>query len=242
MLLFLKSDDNCRAVIITGAGNKSFIAGADIKLMSQMSPDDAYKYSLLGHKLCNIISNFSKPVIAAVNGYALGGGCEISLSCHMRFSSPNAIFAQPEVSLGILAGWGGTQRLSKIIGYSNAFDLLLTGRKINADEAYRIGLVNKIFDTNLIRGIINLTSPIVENSSNDKEISFSEEAISSPETELTSDLKEFGVDTDEPDLFNVEDNQISASENLLGSTYEDTNEDNEEDDLEIPAFLRRQKN
>ena len=165
-LCLLSSDDKCKAVIITGAGNKSFIAGADIRLMSDMSPDEAHEYSESGHNLCNMIASFSKPVIAAVNGYALGGGCEIALSCHMRFSNSSAIFAQPEVSLGILAGWGGTQRLPRIIGYSNSFDLLLSGRKINSEEAYRIGLVNKIIDGDLINGIIEYTSSILTNSSN----------------------------------------------------------------------------
>ena len=140
----IQSDKKTKVVIITGAGDKAFIAGADIKLMSEMQPEDAYEYSRFGHKLCDKIFNFSKPIIAAVNGYALGGGCEIALACHMRFSLPNAVFAQPEVGLGILAGWGGTQRLPKVVGYGNAYDLLLTGRKISAEEAYTIGMSSLI--------------------------------------------------------------------------------------------------
>ena len=162
----IQSDKKTKAVIITGAGDKSFIAGADIKLMSNMKPDAAYEYSRFGHKLCDLIFNYSKPIIAAVNGYALGGGCEIALACHMRFSSNNAVFAQPEVGLGILAGWGGTQRLPKVIGYGNAYDLLLTGRKINAKEACKMGLVNRIFDNDLINNIVKTTVGILHNSPN----------------------------------------------------------------------------
>ena len=136
-------DDRCsKAVIVTGSGNKAFIAGADIKLMSEMTPDQAYEYSLSGHLLCDMISNFNKPIIAAINGYALGGGCEIALSCHMRYASSNAVFAQPEVSLGIIAGWGGTQRLTKL-GPTKAFEMLILGNRISA-EALEIGLINDV--------------------------------------------------------------------------------------------------
>ena len=156
----------CKAIILTGSGDKAFIAGADIKLMSKMDPDEAYEYSLSGHRLCNNISNFNKPVIAAVNGYALGGGCEIALSCHMRYASSNAFFAQPEVSLGIIAGWGGTQRLTKTIGPTKAFEMLTLGNRISAEKALGIGLVNDVFEEKLIDNIVKKIILLFNNSSN----------------------------------------------------------------------------
>jgi len=160
-------DDRCsKAVIVTGSGNKAFIAGADIKLMSEMTPDQAYEYSLSGHLLCDMISNFNKPIIAAINGYALGGGCEIALSCHMRYASSNAVFAQPEVSLGIIAGWGGTQRLTKTVGPTKAFEMLILGNRISAQEALEIGLINDVFEGELIENIVKKIIPLFNNSSN----------------------------------------------------------------------------
>ena len=165
-LNLLKDDSFCKAVIITGSGNKAFIAGADIKLMSKMNPDQAYEYSLSGHLLCDMISNFNKPIIAAINGYALGGGCEIALSCHMRYASSNAVFAQPEVSLGIIAGWGGTQRLTKTVGPTKAFEMLILGNRISAQEALEIGLINDVFEDELIENIVKKITPLFNNSSN----------------------------------------------------------------------------
>ena len=162
----LKDDGNNKAVIITGSGKKAFIAGADIKLMSEMNPNQAYEYSLSGHLLCDMISNFNKPVIAAINGYALGGGCEIALSCHMRYASSNAVFAQPEVSLGIIAGWGGTQRLTKTVGPTKAFEMLILGNRISAQEALEIGLINNVFEDELIENIVKKITLLFNNSSN----------------------------------------------------------------------------
>lgn len=162
----LKIDNNCRAIIITGAGNKSFIAGADIKLMSQMNPDEAFEYSKTGQDLCSSINSYPKPVIAGINGYALGGGCEIALSCHIRYASKNAILGQPEVGLGIIAGWGGTQRLPMIVGYSDAYNLLITGKKVDSKEALRLGIISDIIDGNLISGIVNQCIGILSNSPN----------------------------------------------------------------------------
>ena len=160
-------DDRCsKAVIVTGSGNKAFIAGADIKLMSEMTPDQAYEYSLLGHLLCDMISNFNKPIIAAINGYALGGGCEIALSCHIRYASSNAVFSQPEVSLGIIAGWGGTQRLTKTVGPTKAYEMLILGNRISAQEALEIGLINDVFEDELIENIVKKITPLFSNSSN----------------------------------------------------------------------------
>ena len=112
----IQSEKDIRVIIITGSGEKAFIAGADIKLMQKMNREEAFEFANLGQELANLIEKSAKPVIAAVNGYALGGGCEIALSCHLRIASDNAIFAQPEVKIGLLPAWGGTQRLPRIIG------------------------------------------------------------------------------------------------------------------------------
>ena len=164
---YFKDKNFIRSIVITGSGDKAFIAGADIKSMSEYSPKEAYYYSKKGQELVRCIMNYKKPIIAAVNGYALGGGCEIASACHIRYASKNALFGQPEVKLGIIAGWGGTQNLPKLVGFSNAIDLLVSGKIINAEEGYRIGLVNKIFDQdNLIDEIMNLTRIINQNSPN----------------------------------------------------------------------------
>ena len=139
------ADKNVGVIILTGAGEKAFIAGADIKLMHQLDTDGALDFGKLGQEITMTIENSPKPVIAAVNGFALGGGCEISLACHIRFASENAMFAQPEVKLGLIPGWGGTQRLPRIVGKGNAIELIIGGHMINSQEAHRIGLVNKIF-------------------------------------------------------------------------------------------------
>lgn len=136
--------DSSRVIIITGDGPKAFSAGADIEYMSSIGPTEAEKYALRGHEVLNRIEKLEKPVIAAVNGYALGGGCELALACDIRFASPNAQLGQPEVTLGICPGWGGTQRLLRIVGPSRAKDLIFSGRKITAEEAFSMGLINKI--------------------------------------------------------------------------------------------------
>jgi len=138
------SDKETGIIIITGAGDKAFIAGADIKAMQKMTAEEALLYGKAGQKLTMLIESSPKPVIAAVNGFALGGGCEIAMACHIRIASENATFGQPEVKLGLLPGWGGTQRLPKIIGVGRANELITTGKIINAEEALRIGLVNVV--------------------------------------------------------------------------------------------------
>ncbi len=138
------NDDKVGVIILTGEGNKAFIAGADIKNMKTMNRDQAYDFGLKGQNLTKTIETSPKPVIAAVNGFALGGGCEVSLACHIRVASENANFGQPEVLLGILPGWGGTQRLPRIVGYGIANEIITTGKMISASEAYRIGLVNHL--------------------------------------------------------------------------------------------------
>ena len=139
--------DSSKVVIITGAGQKAFSAGADIDYMSKIGPVEAERYAIRGHEVLNKIEKLEKPVIAAINGYALGGGCELALSCDVRFASANAQLGQPEVTLGICPGWGGTQRLLRIVGPARAKDLIFSGRRINAEEALSMGLLNKVFSS-----------------------------------------------------------------------------------------------
>lgn len=137
-------DDGIKALIITGAGEKSFCAGADISYMVNIQPIEAEKYASSAQAVLNKIENLQKPIIAAVNGFALGGGCELAMVCDIRIASSNAKMGQPEVTIGIPPGWGGTQRLSRIVGPAKAKELVFTGKMITADEAEQIGLVNKV--------------------------------------------------------------------------------------------------
>jgi 3-hydroxypropionyl-coenzyme A dehydratase len=137
-------DDNIRAVIITGAGEKSFCAGADLNYVVNLSPIQAERYATTIHNLLNKIESLPRPVIAAINGYALGGGCEIALACDIRIASSNAKIGQTEVKVGIPPGWGGTQRMLRLLRVSKAKELIYTGRMIGPDEALQIGLVNKV--------------------------------------------------------------------------------------------------
>lgn len=157
--------DSSKILIITGAGQKAFSAGADIEYMSKIRPTEAEKYAIRGHEVLNKIERLEKPVIAAINGYALGGGCELALSCDIRFASPNAQLGQPEVTLGICPGWGGTQRLLRIVGPARAKDLIFSGRRINAEEAMHMGLVNKIFPSeNLLSEAKSYAKNVAKNS------------------------------------------------------------------------------
>jgi 3-hydroxypropionyl-coenzyme A dehydratase len=137
-------DDGIKALIITGAGEKSFCAGADISYMVNIQPIQAEKYASSAQAVLNKIENLQKPVIAAVNGFALGGGCELAMVCDIRIASSNAKLGQPEVTIGIPPGWGGTQRLTRIVGPAKAKELVFTGKMIAADEAQQIGLVNRV--------------------------------------------------------------------------------------------------
>lgn len=137
-------DTDIKGVIITGAGEKAFVAGADIKEFSSLDAQQGMLLSKRGQDIFFLIERFHVPVIAAVNGYALGGGCELAMSCHLRIASPNARFGQPEVNLGLIPGYGGSQRLPQLIGKAKAMELLLTGNMVSAEEAYRLGLVNEI--------------------------------------------------------------------------------------------------
>ena len=163
----LISDSDVRVIIISGAGDKAFIAGADIKLMQRMNKKEALDFAKKGHLLTSLIENSNKPVIAAVNGYAFGGGSELALSCHLRIASENAIFSQPEVKIGLLPGWGGTQRLPRIVGKGIANEIILTGMNISANRAYEIGLVNKVVKKDdLISNCNKIAEAIIRNSPN----------------------------------------------------------------------------
>jgi enoyl-CoA hydratase len=143
--------DDVRAVILTGAGEKAFVAGADIKYMSGLDVEEAKAWGALGHEAGRLLETMPKPTIAAVNGFALGGGCELALACDIRYAASSAKLGQPEVNLGIIPGWGGTQRLARVCGLGVAKELIFTGRVIGADEALRIGLVNAVHDPVLDR-------------------------------------------------------------------------------------------
>ena len=143
-------DTSVGVIILTGAGDKAFVAGADIKNMQSMEPEDALEFGRTGQQMTLTIENSPKPVIAAVNGFALGGGCEISLACHIRVASETATFGQPEVQLGILPGWGGTQRLPRLVGMGIANEIITTGRMVSASEAKEIGLVNHVVPAELL--------------------------------------------------------------------------------------------
>lgn len=141
----LNEDENIFVVILTGAGEKAFVAGADISEINKLNLLDGKKFAEFGQSVFSMIEKFDKPVIAAVNGFALGGGCELALSCHIRLASENAKFGQPEVNLGIIPGYGGTQRLTRLVNTGRAAEMILTADMIDAGEAYRIGLVNKVY-------------------------------------------------------------------------------------------------
>ncbi len=140
----IETDATIRGVILTGAGPKAFVAGADIAELSQQGPLDGRARAITGQVVFRRLERCGKPVIAAVNGFALGGGCELAMACHLRIASENAKFGQPEVKLGIGPGYGGTVRLPRLVGRGRALELLLTGKMIDAQEAYRIGLVNLV--------------------------------------------------------------------------------------------------
>lgn len=155
---------NIRCIIVTGDGEKSFAAGADTKVMEPMDVFQAVELSAIGNNTFQKLQNMPMPVIGAINGYALGGGLELALSCDIRIASENAIFGMPEVTLGIMPGWGGTQRLPRILGYSKAAELIFTGKHINGQEALKIGLVSNIYPADeLIKEAEKLAESICAN-------------------------------------------------------------------------------
>ncbi len=147
----LAEDESARAVVLTGSGEKAFVAGADIKYMSGLGVEEAKEWGGLGHTCAQLLETMPKPTIAAINGFALGGGCELALGCDLRYAASAARIGQPEISLGIIPGWGGTQRLARVCGLGVAKDLILTGRLVGAEEALRFGLVNGVHDPVLER-------------------------------------------------------------------------------------------
>jgi enoyl-CoA hydratase len=141
----LAEDDEVHAVVLTGAGERAFVAGADIKEMSDMGVEEARAWSELGHEVARLLDMMPKPTIAAINGFALGGGCELALACDIRYASSAAKLGQPEVSIGIIPGWGGTQRLARTAGIGFAKELVYTGRVVDAQEARERGVVNAVY-------------------------------------------------------------------------------------------------
>lgn len=143
-MLDAQADDAVGAVVLTGSGPKAFVAGADINELAAMTPVTAHALSASGQAAFDLVERLGKPVVAAVNGFALGGGCELAMACTVRFASETARFGQPEIGLGLVPGYGGTQRLSRLVGHGRALELLLSGAPIDAAEAHRIGLVNRV--------------------------------------------------------------------------------------------------
>ncbi len=157
-------DDQVRVVILTGSGDKAFVAGADIREFATLSPAQGRDYSLAGQDVLNLIDQLGKPVIAAVNGYALGGGCELAMACTLRVASENAVFGQPEVGLGLLPGYGGSQRLPRLVGKGRALEMLLSGEPVSAEAALAMGLVNRVVSqSELIRASEALARKIMAN-------------------------------------------------------------------------------
>lgn len=159
-----RDDPDVKAVVLTGSGEKAFVAGADISELAQLDAAQGRKYAMQGQKLTELIENFNKPVIAVINGYALGGGTEMALACHIRIASENAKLGQPEVKLGLIPGFGGTQRLARLVGKGKAMELILTGKIIDAKEACEIGLVNRVVSPSELLPICeNLAKEIIAN-------------------------------------------------------------------------------
>jgi len=193
-------------IIITGEGEKAFVAGADIKELSSLTKEQAFEMAQNGQKLFKSIEHCSKPVIAAVNGFALGGGCELAMACHIRIATENAKFGQPEVNLGIIPGYGGTQRLAQLVGRGKALELILTGDLISAKEAKEIGLVNHVVSTQeelmslaqkmmnkiLTKGPVAIAHAIrsVNTGFNFEEAGYKTEATLFAECTVTEDFKE----------------------------------------------------
>lgn len=165
VLSSVANDASVRALIVTGAGERVFSAGADIKQMAHMTPAEGQQFGELGHAVTGALERMPVPVIAAVNGLALGGGCEIAISCDLRVAAENAQFAQPEVTLGIPPGWGGTQRLPRLVGPGFAAEMIYTGRRVDANDALRIGLVNRVVPgSELLTTALEIATRIAANS------------------------------------------------------------------------------
>jgi enoyl-CoA hydratase len=198
----IKNNAEIKGVIVTGAGDKAFVAGADIKEFSDFDSQQATSLSMRGHRIFAELENLTKPVLAAVNGFALGGGCELALACHLRLASATAKIGLPEVSLGLIPGYGGTQRLPELVGKAKALELIMSGRFIGAEEAVAIGLVNGIADEDLMvhakklmksitkQGPIALKNAILAVKHAGTETGYSHEANLFGELFATADFKE----------------------------------------------------
>ncbi len=162
----LENDANIRAIVLTGSGSKSFVAGADIKEFVNFNAEQGAELSKTGHEiLFNKISNLSKPVVAAVNGYALGGGLELALSCHIRYASTNALLGLPELGLGLIPGYGGTQRLVQMVGKGKALEMMLSSSNVTAEEGKQLGLLNKVVEPDeLLDACLGIANKIAKNS------------------------------------------------------------------------------
>lgn len=197
--------EDVKGIIITGAGEKAFVAGADIQELQNLNVKSGSALSRKGHRIFEKIENAGKPFIALVNGFALGGGCELAMACHLRVATPKAKFGLPEVGLGLIPGYGGTQRLTRLIGKGRAMEMILTGKHINADKAFEVGLVNKLVeDTEAMKETRFLMSKILSNSpiaikqaivainsaEGDTETGFSKETVLFGELFETHDFKE----------------------------------------------------
>lgn len=171
-LVFLESDDNVRVLLITGSGEKAFVAGADIAEFSQFTEVEGARLAKKGQvDLFDLIEGFSKPIIAAVNGFALGGGLELAMACHFRLASENAKMGLPEVSLGLIPGYGGTQRLPQLVGKGRAMEMILTGGMISAEVAFNYGLVNYVITQDkLIESCVAIAKKIIQNSPNSAKV------------------------------------------------------------------------
>lgn len=163
-ILFVEQSEDTRVLIITGSGEKAFVAGADVKELHKLNRETGEEQSAYGQQLFHLIENGSTPVIAAINGYALGGGAELAMACHIRYAADTALIGLPEVSLGLIPGYGGTQRLPALTGLSNAMEMILTGKPVTAAEAKRMGLVSDIFPSDqLMENAMKTASAISEN-------------------------------------------------------------------------------
>lgn len=158
----IKTDSAVKALIITGTGEKAFVAGADIKELSTLKEEEAVKLSSRGQRVFQAIEDLEIPVIAAVNGFALGGGLELAMACHLRIASSNAVMGLPEVSLGLVPGYGGTQRLPALVGKAKAMELIMTGRFVKAQEAKEIGLVNQVSDNSALESAKEMLASILK--------------------------------------------------------------------------------
>ena len=203
----LDQDSNCRVIIITGSGEKSFVAGADIKEFSDFGQDKAEELARNGqNSLFNKIENLSKPVIAAVNGFALGGGLELAMACHIRYASENAKLGLPEVTLGLIPGYGGTQRLPKLVGKGIANEMIFSAKMISAERAKEIGLVNEVYSIeDLLPKTIELASLISKNSSQAISKAITAVNTSDYQNGYELEIKFFG------ELFDMEDKKEGIS-------------------------------